>query len=64
MVSDVLSRFPGAEDLSSAHLCSMIHSFGVPHVNDVPLALESSALVAPVISTFDNDTFLEELKVE
>ncbi len=59
VVADVLSRVPGAEDLSSAHLCSMTHSFGVPHVNDVPLALVSSALVAPVITIFENDTFLE-----
>ncbi len=55
----MLSRVPGAEDLSSAHLCSMTHSFGVPHVNDIPLALESSALVAPVITIFENNTFLE-----
>ncbi len=59
MVADVLSRVPGAEELSVAELCSLTHSFGVPHVNDVPLALESSALVAPVITIFENDTFLE-----
>ncbi len=59
MVADVLSRVPGAEDLSSARLCFMTHSCGIPHVNDVPLALESSALVAPVITIFENNTFLE-----
>ncbi len=59
MVADVLSRVPGAEDLSSASLCSLTHSLGVPHVNDVPLALASSALVAPVITIFENNTFLE-----
>ena len=59
MVADVLSRVPGAEDLSSVQLCSLTHSLGVPHVNDVPLALESSALVAPVITIFENETFLE-----
>ncbi len=59
VVADVLSRIPGAEDLSSALLCSLTHSFAVPHVNDVPLALDSSALVSPVITIFENDIFLE-----
>ncbi len=59
MVADVLSRVPSAEDLSSAQLCSVTHSFGVPRVNDVPLALEINALVAPVIIIIENDTFLE-----
>ncbi len=64
MVADVLSRVPCTEDLYSTLFCSLTHSFGVPHVNDVPLALESSALVAPVITIFENDTFLEYIRVE
>ncbi len=76
MVADSLSRIPGSELLTASELCSMCHTLGVMHANDVPVSL-CDAEVAPgaadvshpsflhgVISINERDSFRDKLLAE
>jgi hypothetical protein len=49
----------------SAHvLCSLTFTFGIEHVDDVPDHLVPMSSLMSVITIHENETFLEQLKLE
>ena len=58
VVADALSRVPGSEDVSCLQLCSLSHTFGFQHIDDLGDDQVVDRL-SGLVTIYENQTFLQ-----